>query len=128
MALFNNGYPATYPQYPIQPQIPTPQIPVASTNNPNNGIVWVQGEAGAKAYPVAPGNTVMMLDSENSVFYLKSTAANGVPQPLRVFDFQERTAAQITPQNINLDNYVTRKEFDELKAIIEPKKEAEENV
>lgn len=122
MALFNNGYPATYPQYqmPIQPQI-TPQ------NNSNNGIVWVQGEAGAKAYPVAPGNTVMMLDSENSVFYLKSTAANGMPQPLRVFDFQERTAAQMTAQNINLDNYVTRKEFEELRAIIEPKKEVEDN-
>ena len=50
----------------------------------NNGIVWVQGEAAAKSYPVAPNTTVMLLDSENSTFYLKTSDASGMPLPLRV--------------------------------------------
>ena len=88
-------------------------------------IIWVSGEAGAKSYLVAPGNTVMLLDAENSVFYLKSADASGMPLPLRIFDYKERTTAaqqafggSVTAESVNLDNFVTRKEFDELKATI----------
>lgn len=52
--------------------------------------IWVQGEAGAKAYIVPAGRTVWLMDSENPVFYIKSTDVNGMPQPLRTFDFTER--------------------------------------
>jgi hypothetical protein len=88
-------------------------------------IIWVSGEAGAKSYLVAPGNTVMLLDAENSVFYLKSADASGMPLPLRIFDYKERTTTaqqafggSVTAEGVNLDNFVTRKEFDELKASI----------
>ncbi len=88
-------------------------------------IIWVSGEAGAKSYLVAPGNTVMLLDAENSVFYLKSADASGMPLPLRIFDYKERTTAaqqafggSVVAETVNLDNFVTRKEFDELKASI----------
>lgn len=88
-------------------------------------IIWVSGEAGAKSYLVAPSNTVMLLDAENSVFYLKSADASGMPLPLRIFDYKERTATaqqafggSVTAESVNLDNFVTRKEFDELKASI----------
>ena len=88
-------------------------------------IIWVSGEAGAKSYMVAPGNTVMLLDAENSVFYLKSADASGMPLPLRIFDYKERTTTAqqafggvVTGESVNLDNFVTRKEFDELKASI----------
>lgn len=88
-------------------------------------IIWVSGEAGAKSYLVAPGNTVMLLDAENSVFYLKSADASGMPLPLRIFDYKERTTtaqqafgSSVTAESVNLDNFVTRKEFDELKASI----------
>ena len=37
------------------------------------GINWVQGEAGAKSFLVGAGQTVMLMDSEESVFYIKST-------------------------------------------------------
>lgn len=56
-------------------------------------IIWVQGEEGAKAYMVAAGNSVLLMDSENSAFYIKSTDASGMPLPLRVFDYKERTTA-----------------------------------
>lgn len=81
----------------------------------NNGIVWVQGEAAAKSYPVAPNTTVMLLDSENSTFYLKTSDASGMPLPLRVFDYSERTQnASVMPSAalqgglaVDLSNYVT---------------------
>lgn len=106
---YPNYYPATYQPYTYQ----QPQSP---------GIVWVQGEAGAKAYPVAAGNSVMMLDSEASVFYLKSTDASGMPMPLRIFDFTERTAQQVSvaPQ---LKNYVTREELEARIAELKGEKE-----
>ena len=59
---------------------PMPQQPMQQQSSQ---IIWVSGEAGAKSYLVAPGNTVMLLDAENSVFYLKSADASGMPLPLR---------------------------------------------
>ena len=43
------------------------------------GIIWVSGEAGAKAYLVAPNNTVQLWDSESQTIYLKSADACGMP-------------------------------------------------
>lgn len=88
----------------------------------NNGIIWVQGEEGAKGYLVAAGNSVMLMDSENSTFYIKSTDASGMPLPLRVFDYTERTAASKTTsaaQQMAGMEYVTRQEFDALQAKID---------
>lgn len=82
-------------------------------------IIWVQGEEGAKAYMVAAGNSVLLMDSENSAFYIKSTDASGMPLPLRVFDYKERTtAAKTSPQTAQQPGgeFVTRAEFDALAA------------
>lgn len=82
-------------------------------------IIWVQGEEGAKAYMVAAGNSVLLMDSENSAFYIKSTDASGMPLPLRIFDYKERTtAAKMPPQTAQQPSgeFVTRAEFDALAA------------
>lgn len=102
----------------------------------NNGLIWVQGEAGAKSFIVSPGSTVMLMDSENSVFYLKSSDASGMPLPLRVFDYAERTAT--VPQSSNFgvqapngfdpNNYITRKEFDEAMANFSASSKAEKAI
>lgn len=83
---------------------------------PSSQIQWVQGEAGAKAYPIAPGSTVLLMDSESSVFYIKSSDATGIPQPLRTFDYTERV--QETAKEASND-YVTREEFNELKKMLD---------
>lgn len=91
---------------------------------PNNGIVWVQGENAAKSYPVAPNTTIMLLDSESSTFYLKTSDASGMPLPLRVFDYKERTQnpsalptdATQTALAVDLSNYVT---YDQLNEILD---------
>lgn len=118
-------------QYTYQPQVPAPMDrlaqlqaqqyqPIQAVNNPpqtNQGLLWVQGEAGAKSYLVAPNTTVLLMDSEGSRFYLKSTDNAGMPS-LRVFEYSE--VSQNAPQapqseQINLDDkYVTRQEYDAL--------------
>ncbi len=85
----------------------------------NQGLLWVQGEAGAKSYLVAPNTTVLLMDSEGSRFYLKSTDNAGMPS-LRVFEYSE--VSQNAPQALqsaqgNLDDkYVTRQEYSRLQA------------
>ena len=108
----------------MQPPMPT-QTMQAQPAQQSNQIIWVSGEAGAKSYLVAPGNTVMLMDAENSVFYLKSADSSGMPLPLRIFDYKERTTAaqqafggSVTADSVILDNFVTRKEFEELRASI----------
>ena len=86
----------------------------------SNGINWVSGESGAKSWIVGRGESVLLMDSESQCFYIKSADASGMPLPLRVFDYTERT--QNTPQgsqivlNQSSDNFITRTEFDDLKA------------
>ena len=98
--------------------------PQTMTAQPSNGIVWVQGENAAKSYPVAPNTTIMLLDSESSTFYLKTSDASGMPLPLRVFEYKERTQnSGVLPTDasqgvlaVDLSNYVT---YDQLNEILE---------
>lgn len=122
---YMGGY--NYGQYynPLQPQMDRlaqmqaqyqqqqPQVPQT-----NQGILWVQGEAGAKSYLVAPNTSVLLMDSENSQFYIKTTDQAGMPT-LRTFAYQEVTGA---PQNAQKqtetdldDKYVTRQEYNDLR-------------
>lgn len=75
-------------------------------NSYNQGIVWVQGENGAKSYMTAPNQSVLLMDSEAPVFYIKTTDQAGMPSPLRVFDYKEREGKK--------NDYITREEFDKL--------------
>lgn len=102
-------------QYAPQPA-PTP-----NTAPPQGGMNWVQGEEGAKAFLVAAGNSVLLLDSENASFYIKSADQSGMPLPLRIFDYTERTPAMKTPAPApqpQSGDYVTRSEFAALEAKI----------
>lgn len=121
---YNNGFPMTYQQmYPQYNYVPQQSQIVQSPPN-DNGILWVQGEAGAKSWAVAPGKSVMLMDSESNTFYIKSSDASGMPMPLRVFDYTERTqqVQQSVPvaqhSNIDTSQFVTwdafNKKFNEL--------------
>ena len=92
MALFNNGYPVSYPQL-YQPYVPQQNMASTTPQPANGGILWVQGEAGAKSYLVAPNNTVQLWDSENQTIYLKSADASGMPS-MKVLDYTIRETAQ----------------------------------
>ena len=115
---YNNGFPMNYqPIYPQYSYIPQQQV-VAQQNvqQNDNGILWVQGEAGAKSWAVAPGKSVMLMDSESNTFYIKSSDTSGMPMPLRIFDYKERNVQQSQPQlvqhtEIDTSKFVTREEF-----------------
>lgn len=91
------------------------QMPPAMPQ-PQNNMIWVQGEAGAKAYLVANGNTVPLWDSEQPYVYIKTVDAAGVPSMRRLrtvdeTDLPPQTAA-VPPPPIDLSGYVTREELD----------------
>lgn len=84
----------------------------------NQGIIWVQGEAAARSYLVAPNSTVLLMDSETSRFYLKSANNAGMPS-MQIFEYSEVTqnisqSTQSVPNDLD-DKYVTRQEYDALR-------------
>lgn len=137
MAYYAPFYRPTYydqmntPSFNQQPMVQPVQQMQTPAPQTNNGLVWVQGEAAAKSYPVAPNCTVMLMDSEGERFYLKSADASGMPLPLRVFEYKERTetAQQTAGGSVaafdDLDNkFVTRDEFERRMASIAPQKKS----
>ena len=109
MAIFN-GFPATYQPMYYQQQYQAPQPQQASIPQQNNGIIWVQGEAGAKSYLVAPNSTVQLWDSEKQTIYLKSADASGMPS-MKTLDYTIRDMAQtqapVSPSTPD-PNYATK--------------------
>ena len=109
---YYNPYINTASQPVPQVQVPQPQ----TVQQQSSSIIWVQGEAGAKAYPVGAGNSVLLMDTEDSVMYIKTVDVSGMPQPLRVFDYVERSAQGRSGAAAvaNVDT-VTREEFEALR-------------
>lgn len=113
---FPVGYQNYYPQYNNYNQMQNQQQ--------SSGIIWVQGEAGAKSYLVAPNSTVQLWDSDENVIYLKSADASGMPS-IKVLDYTVRE----TPENktavySNKAIYATKddilniqKQIDEIKSL-----------
>ena len=101
--------------------VPTP-VPTQPPQN-NNGLIWVQGESGAKSYMVAPNTTVMLMDSEASRFYLKSSDASGFPMPIRVFEYEElkpnTASVEEQAKADTKSSFVTKSEFEAFKDKIE---------
>lgn len=108
------GYQPVIPNYQQQQQ----NIPQAQ-NNAQNGIVWVQGIEGAKAYPVGANNSMLLMDSEENVFYIKSTDASGMPMPLRAFTYSE--IGNQKTEHVDMSGYVTRDEFEQQIAELQKK-------
>ena len=115
-----------------------PQITVPGANyamNPyGNSINWVQGELGARNYPIAPNTSVLLMDQESPKFYIKSADLLGV-QTVRSYEYNEVTAGvkptepektetaqtkpEPKPQNETKADYVSREEFEALKKTID---------
>lgn len=84
----------------------------------NNNRIYVQGEAGAKSYLVAPNSTVVLWDTESPTYYLKSADASGIPT-MRIFDYKERSV-----EEVKKETYATKDDIDALKKEIEKLKGA----
>ena len=91
-----------------------------------NQYFFVNGVEGAKAYQVPAGNTVMLMDNDSTLVFMKT--ANQLGQTsIRYFKLGEITEDEA--KGINNINYVSRSEFDEIKTKLDKllkKKEADE--
>lgn len=99
MSNFNSYFPQMYPQVQVQ--------------QPQNEIKYVQGEAGAKSYLVAPNQTVVLFDTESNVIYLKSADQVGMPS-MKVLEYTVR-GVQNSPES----DFVTKDELSLIKEEIE---------
>lgn len=83
-----------------------------------NGINWVQGIEGAKAYQLLPSSNVVLLDSEiEGRFYIKTSDNIGMCN-LRMFDYVEVTEQPKLDNNLDLSEYVKKSELQSLIASV----------
>lgn len=100
-----------------QPQMQS-QIPQALQNPvAQSGVQWVSGEQEARNWMIAPNAAVALWDSSAPAVYLKQADASGKPT-LKVYDLVERLASAPDAQKAPAAEYVTRKEFDALAALV----------
>lgn len=99
-------------QQQMQAIPPMPQNPL-----PQSGVQWVSGEQEARSWMVAPNAAVALWDSTAPTVYLKQADASGKPT-LKVYDLVERLASAPDAQKAPAAEYVTRKEFDTLAALV----------
>ena len=99
-------------QQQMQAIPPMPQNPL-----PQSIVQWVSGEQEARSWMVAPNAAVALWDSTAPTVYLKEADASGKPT-LKVYDLVERLASAPDTQKAPAAEYVTRKEFDALAALV----------
>jgi hypothetical protein len=86
-----------------------PQFP---QTNGNQKIKYVSGRASAEVYQMNPNDEEVLFDNSKDTFYLVRTDASGI-KSITECDFVIKKPEDKT------NNYVSRTEFDELKAKID---------
>lgn len=124
MADYYNPYSPYQPYVPpaptFYPSLTTPrsatQMPMQNNQNGSpNTFQWVQGQAGAEAYLVAPGASVILMDSNAPVIYFKSADQNGRYLPMKTYDLVERVAdVPEQKQHLDTSSFVKRDEIEKL--------------
>lgn len=103
------------------------QIPIVNNQalNPNtgntNGINWVQGLNGAKAWKMYPNTMDVLMDSENEgIHYIKASDNVGMCSVLRAFKGTEIPLSEVPTVQPNgmPSNFVTKDDFDSFKSEI----------
>lgn len=75
-------------------------------------IKWVLGVENAKSYPLRPGDSIVLLDSEQLRCYVKTCDVNGMCN-LKAYDLVEPVAAPASTP-IDTSQFVTRKELNDI--------------
>lgn len=112
---YNNYFPVGYQPYYPQPMIQQPQMQPAQ---PSTDLKWVQGEAGAKSYMVAPNTSVTLFDSESQTIYIKAANASGLPT-MTVLDYTIRDNTPQTRPTLAESDFATKEDVYLLKEEIE---------
>lgn len=75
-----------YPIYPTYQQTYS-QLQNSANNTPTDERIWVQGEASAEAYLLAPNGFVRLWDSSTNRFYEKRADATGRLMPMDIYEY-----------------------------------------
>lgn len=122
----NYGYGQQYPMYQNQGYSQgqggySNGYSQAQQANFENTFAWVYGDAGAEAFPVAPGRTVLLMHYNEPILYVKTTDMNGRPMPMEVYELVRRNngysqTPQLTGQTgysqMNMNEYVKKSELE----------------
>ena len=84
----------------------------------NNTFQWVQGQAGAEAYLVAPGASVILMDSNAPVIYFKSADNSGRYLPMKTYDLVERVPQVQGPNPVDTIDTKSFVKRDEITALV----------
>lgn len=93
----------------------TTAVPMQQTQTQNT-FTWIQGEEAARNYPVAPGNTIVLIEADKPIMYMKSADLSGRPQPMQIRylvskeEYEKLQNGSNTTQNE--DKYVTKEDFE----------------
>lgn len=74
-----------------------------------NGIIWVQGVEGAKAYQLAPNSNAMLLDSDTDGRFFIKVSDNVGMCTLRTFKYEEVIDTPKPTEPV----YVSKEEFEQ---------------
>lgn len=111
------------PYNPYNPYAPQPayfQQPQAQPQPQNNTYAFVNGIEGAKSYPMAPNQTVMLMDSENPIAYMKQSNSMG-QATIKYFKLAETNESELRGQSVpqSASEYVTKADFSVLEKKVE---------
>lgn len=103
MTNYVNPYMNPYGQYQVQPtQLQSMQ------QMPQQQVVKVNGEGGARAYQMAPNSSALLLDESGTIVWLKTTDGAGFPT---VSPYDITPHAQAQPVELtSLESRITRLE------------------
>lgn len=111
-----------YQQTAVQQQMtPNSVQPQQAQQKPALQVPWVNGVVGAQAYMINPNSSVLLMDSDDSAFYIKSSDLSG-KSLIRTFKYEE---VFTDGQKKESPKYVTKEEFEEFKNSLLSKKEEE---
>lgn len=105
------------PYNPYQ-QYPYPQPQYGGFQQPQNTYAFVNGIEGAKSYPMQPNQTVMLMDSDNPLCYMKQSNAMG-QSTIKCFRLVEVSEADLKSSDKPKADYVSKTDFDALCAKVE---------
>jgi hypothetical protein len=107
---YNNPYFNPYQQYPYTQQYQQPQQQVQTNYLP---LTFINGIEGAKAFIVAPNQTIYLKDSDSNILYEKKADAQG---RYTLTAFELKPVEINTPTTTPTTTYATTSDLNALKS------------
>ena len=116
------GYPNTgvYGATQYNQQAMQPMQSYGNNTQYYNPLIGVVGKAGAESYPIAPGNTIVLADTDpnSGLLFVKSRDAFGNTPVIEVYKRVSVSGNQNGSNSVSNPDYVTSDSFNELQKTV----------